>query len=751
MRVKIKFKKMKATFSLFAVLLLLCGFNADKLTIEVANTIKISETDTKDSIVVKAAHVVPTSNQFDALKRGYMAMIHFGPNTFTNSEWGTGMENPNIFNIQNLDTDQWCKSIKDGGMKGVVMVAKHHDGYCLWQSRYTDHGIMSSPYQKGKGDVIKELSNSCRKYGLKLGIYLSPADLYQIENPKGVYGNLSQKTERIIPRAVAGRPFENKKTFKFVVDDYNEYYLNQLFELLTEYGPIDEIWLDGATPKTKGGQTYDRDAWKEVMHALAPKAVIFGQEDLRWVGNEAGKTRASEWNIIPYPGNPSSVNLEPGLRAPSMGSREELYNAKYLHYLPAEVDTSIREGWFYRDEKNQKVRSADDVFDIYERSVGGNSIFLLNIPPNRDGKFSPADVKVLKEVGNRILETYNKNLLKGANGPHNILDNDILSYELVNQKDNSFIISTPKAIKVNRLVIQEAITTHSEGIEEHALDAWIGDKWQEISKATNVGFKRILRFPTITTTKFRIRILSSRMQSAIANVTAHYYEVRPPQLDFARDVEGKVTIQPKKEEFSWKPHGLDVLNVGKSDIEIRYAVDGNDPTRSSTLYTQPFLLKSGKVKAISFNGKNKGSIADEVFGIIKKDWKALETENQTSKNLKTMAFDEDSGTYWQSEAGKMQSLAIDLGKVYEFKGFTYTPQLKKSEGRIEKGRIEISDDGKSWKEVEEFNFGNLINDPTQRKFYFKTAFKTRFIKIVPIVIAGGKGAPAIAEIGILEY
>jgi alpha-L-fucosidase len=741
---------MRTTISVGLVLLLLCSFKGDELMMEVANIIKISKTDTKETMLIKAAHVVPTPNQFEALKRGYVAMIHFGPNTFTNSEWGTGMEDPNVFSIQNLDTDQWCKSIKEGGMKQVVMVAKHHDGYCLWQSRYTDHGIMSSPFKKGKGDIIRELSNSCRKYGLKLGIYLSPADLYQIENPKGLYGNLSQKTERIIPRPVAGRPFANKKTFKFVVDDYNEYYLNQLFELLTEYGPIDEIWLDGATPKTKGGQTYDRAAWKEVIHALAPTAVIFGQEDLRWVGNEAGKTRVSEWNVIPYQGEPNGATFGADLTASSLGEREELYKADFMHYIPAEVDTSIREGWFYRDEKNQKVRSADDVFDIYERSVGGNAILLLNIPPNREGKFSDTDVKVLKEVGNRISETYSKNLLKDAQGPQKVLDNDILSYELMNSKDNSIIITTPKPIKTNRLIIQEAVSTHSERIEEHALDAWIGGQWQEIAKGTNVGFKRILRFPTLTTTKFRIRILSSRMQAAIANVTAHYYEMRPPQLDFSRDKEGKVSIQPKKEEFRWKPHGEDVLGSVKSDMQIRYTLDGNEPTAKSTVYSAPFLMKSGSVKAVAFSANKKGSTATALFGIIKKDWKPLDVGKQTSKHPIAMAFDEDDQTYWQAEDGKSQSLAIDLGKIYVFKGFTYTPQLKNSEGMIEKGRIEVSTDGLSWRVIEEFNFGNLINDPTQRQFYFKAALKTRYIKVVPMVIAGGKGAATIAEIGLLE-
>ena len=224
---------------------------------QTASTMKIMETDTQDSILMKAAHIVPTPNQFEALKNEFIAFIHFGPNTFTRLEWGSGYEDPKVFDLHQLDTDQWCRAMKAAGMKMVIFTAKHHDGFCLWQTRYTCHGIMSTPYKDGKGDVLAELAESCRKHGLKLGVYLSPADLYQIENQEGLYGNLSEKTERTIPRAVEGRPFANQTTFKFVVDDYNEYFLNQLFELLTEYGPIHEVWFDGAHPKTKGGHQYN--------------------------------------------------------------------------------------------------------------------------------------------------------------------------------------------------------------------------------------------------------------------------------------------------------------------------------------------------------------------------------------------------------------------------------------------------------------------------------------------------------------
>ncbi len=494
----------------------------DGLYMPVAHTLPVDTGDTADLILIKAAHVVPTPEQVTALQDEFIAFIHFGPNTFTRREWGTGREDPAVFDLHTLDTDQWCRAMKAAGMKRVIFTAKHHDGFCLWQSRYTRHGVMSSPYRNGKGDVLKELSFSCRKYGIKLGIYLSPADLYQMENPGGLYGNLSQYTSRQIPRPVEGRPFQNNTTFRFVVDDYNEYYLNQLFELLTEYGPIHEVWLDGAHPKKKGGQKYAFRAWEKLIRSLAPRAVIFGRQDIRWCGNEEGRTRESEWNVIPYSTDPARLDRFEDITADSVGFREQLLQARFLHYQPAETNTSIRDGWFYRDDTSQRVRTAEEVYDIYERAVGGNSIFLLNIPPNRQGRFSDRDVAVLETVGRRIRETYGINLLEGARGPREILDGDNKTGVLAKGSNRQLVITVPGPVTVNRFVIQESVTTHSERIEAHALDALVNGEWKEIAAGTNVGYKRILRFPPVTSNSFRIRILQSRLVPAISEVSAHF-------------------------------------------------------------------------------------------------------------------------------------------------------------------------------------------------------------------------------------
>lgn len=449
----------RKTITILAALAAVAGCGTRKY----CNTVKI-DGDDANTIIEKAANVVPTANQLAALDREFIAFIHFGPNTFTGKEWGSGFESSETFALETLDTDQWCKAIKDAGMKMVIFTAKHHDGYIMWQSRYTDHGIMSSKFRDGKGDVLRDLSESCRKYGLELGIYLSPADLYQIESPDGLYGNLSKPTLRTIPREVEGRPFSNKTKFKFNVDDYNEYYLNQLFELLTEYGPISEIWLDGAHPKTKGGQTYNYNAWRELIRTLAPKANIFGREDLRWCGNEGGHTRDSEWNVVPYMANPDTLTWYSDMMADPLGGREQLCEGKYLHYQPAETDVSIRDGWFWRDNTHQQTRTADNVFDIYERSVGGNAILLLNLPPDNQGRFPEKDLKTLEETGRRIRETYSIDLLEGAKCPKALLDNDIDTYIKVKDGED-FVVTLPEKRWINRIVLQEAIATVGERAE----------------------------------------------------------------------------------------------------------------------------------------------------------------------------------------------------------------------------------------------------------------------------------------------
>ena len=473
----------------------------------VRHTIKVEPGDTEAQVIAKAVKVTPTPGQLHALDNGFEAFVHFGPNTFTGVEWGSGIEDPSVFAPGSIDTDQWCECFRAAGMKRVILTAKHHDGFVLWPSRYTSHGVASSPF---KGDVVKELSASCARYGLEFGFYLSPADLYQMESPEGLYGNGSEATLRTIPRPVDGRPFSNSTTFEFEVDDYNEYFLNQLFELLTEYGPISELWFDGAHPKHKGGQQYNYLAWKELIHTLAPDAVVFGKEDLRWCGNEAGETREAEWNVIPYTQDPAGLNMFDDLTDVDLGSRDVLLKQEkpfWLHYQPAETDVSIRDGWFWRNDVEQAVRSAANVFDIWERSTGGNSILLLNVPPGADGRISPRDSSVLAEVGRMIRDTYSNDLLEGA---------------CRRNTDGGIEFRLPLAVRFNRLLLEEDLT-RGERVEEFALDVW-ANGWQEVARGTDIGHRRILRFPEQNAAAIRVRILQSRARPHISHISAYNHE-----------------------------------------------------------------------------------------------------------------------------------------------------------------------------------------------------------------------------------
>lgn len=715
------------------------------------NNVAILPSDTKEDIIRRAVHVGPTPNQYEALKQEFIAFIHMGPNTFTRMEWGDGMEDPAIFDLKTLDTDQWCEAMAAAGMKMVILTVKHHDGFVLWQSRYTDHGIMSTGFQEGKGDILKDLSRSCEKYGLKLGIYLSPADLFQIENPEGLYGNGSTYSMRTIPREVPGRPFTNTKKFEFWADDYNEYFLNQLYELLTEYGPVHELWFDGAHPKRKGNQQYNYHAWKELIRTLAPEAVIFGREDIRWCGNESGDTRDTEWNVIPYAFNPDTTGRFPDMTATDLGSRAQLYQGNFLHYQPAETNTSIREGWFYRDDVYQKVRSADDVFDIYERSVGGNSIFLLNIPPNRDGRFSDEDVRVLEEVGKRIKETYTHNLFASAKGKKKVLDANPETFVVLKKNKKELIIKTKKLVTINRIMLQESITTHGERVEKHAVDAWIDGKWQEIAEASNIGYKRILRFPEITSNKFRLRVLESRLDPAIGTFAAYFYDTRPPQLEIFRNSDGQVVIQPKQAAFNWKPHSEDISDNLYKNLIIRYTTDGSQPNHSSPIYSEPFVLNKGQVNAVAFMNDKTGAVAEEELGIPKMNWRIADMSSEVRNYTASNAIDENTQTYWISKKGNPNHyLKIDLGKTYTIQAFAYTPQQQNSSGMMAKGYVEVSKDGNEWTKAGDFEFGNLINDPSRRKYRFNQALEARFVRIIATDIAEENNILTIAELNIYE-
>ena len=441
---------------------------------------------TLEEKVDMAARLVPTPQQMEWQQMELTAFLHFGINTFTGREWGDGSEDPALFNPTELDAEQWVRSLKEAGFRMVILTAKHHDGFCLWPTKTTKHSVASSPWKDGKGDVVKELRDACTKYDMKFGVYLSPWD----RNAES-YGDS--------PR-------------------YNQFFIDQLTELLTNYGEVHEVWFDGANAEGPNGkkQIYDWDAFYKTIQTLQPKAVmaIMG-DDVRWVGNERGLGRETEWSAtVLAPGiynRADSVNTALGIGSTSqdLGSREMLAKANELFWYPSEVDVSIRPGWFYHADQDNQVKSLKHLMDIYCQSVGYNSVLLLNIPPDRRGLIHENDVKRLKEFADYRNRAFADNLVTDGQTLWTAGAGESREYTL---KEGS---------PVNLVVLQEDITK-GQRVEEFEVEGLVDGQWKSLGKGTTVGYKRILRIPDTQATQLRVKLLSTRLKANISNVAAYY-------------------------------------------------------------------------------------------------------------------------------------------------------------------------------------------------------------------------------------
>lgn len=429
---------------------------------------------TPEQKVDMAARLVPAQNQLDWQNLEMTAFLHFGINTFTDREWGDGTEDPAIFNPVDLDADQWVRTLKDAGFGLVILTAKHHDGFCLWPTATTAHSVASSPWKGGKGDVMAELRRACDKYGMKLGVYLSPWD-----RNAPCYGDSPA---------------------------YNDMYVAQLTELLTNYGKIDEVWLDGANGEGPNGkqQVYDWMRYRDVITRLQPDAVMaIKGDDVRWVGNERGMGRSTEWSataltpgIYPAAG---ADNAAAGVysKAPDLGGRDVVAKAKKLYWWPSEVDVSIRNGWFYHDKEQPKPLR--HLAEIYLNSVGRNSVLLLNIPPDRRGLIPEADVARLAELKQWIDASFTQNLAT----PCGELEVEI----------------RPDAC-VNTVVLSEDISK-GQHVESFTVEGLINGSWMPLVEGTTIGNKRILSFEDVRPSRLRLVIHSCRNEPNISRFEAY--------------------------------------------------------------------------------------------------------------------------------------------------------------------------------------------------------------------------------------
>ena len=445
-----------------------------------------------------AAKVVPDSLQLTWQQLEMTAFIHFNINTFTGLEWGDGTESPELFNPSEFDARQWARIISESGLKMIILTCKHHDGFCLWPTKTTDHSVKYSPWRSGRGDVVKEVKEACDDFGLKFGIYLSPWD----RNAES-YGNSPA---------------------------YNSFFMEQLKELLTWYGKVDEVWFDGANGEGPNGkvQVYDWKAYYSLIERYQPQAVtaIMG-EDIRWVGTESGYGRETEWSVsalAPGGGQESkATNEKLGLRATSedLGSRELINKANKLYWYPAEVDVSIRPGWFYHKEENDKVKSLEKLFDIYINSVGRNAVLLLNIPPDTRGLINENDARRLKELKAYLDTTFEENIVFRAftkfKGARKSVDGDGRTYTYVEKFPAEIEYKFPFIKDFNLFMIQENIAK-GQRIEEFKLESYLNDDWVELASSTTVGYKKLLQFPVTSSDRIRLTILKSRDNAMITEI-----------------------------------------------------------------------------------------------------------------------------------------------------------------------------------------------------------------------------------------
>ncbi len=438
--------------------------------------------DFKD-FLKQAASVVPSQRQKAWLETEFYAFIHFSPNTYTNLEWGLGNEDPAIFNPENLDCDSWVEAVKSAGMRGIIITAKHHDGFCLWQTETTLHSVKSSPWKNGRGDVVHELSEACRRGGIKFGFYLSPWD----RNSK-FYGT----------------------------PEYNDFYRAQLKELLIGYGDIFEVWFDGACGEGPNGrrQEYDFDSYIDLIRKYQPDACIFNDHgpDIRWCGNEGGQARHAEWSVIPR--ELCYRRTEPQTPAgPLKGSLDYLYNSldeigslhtilysSGLVFAGSEIDMSIRPGWFYHP--SEEPHSLERLFKTYITSVGGNATFLLNIPPMPSGLFDPRDIGRLKELGAKLRSCFGE----PVTGSAAIQRSDAYGSDTQCIYDIVF----NKSQDLGYIVLSEDLSA-GQRVSGFLIQRpnWNGS-WDTVYEGTTVGSKKICPVNLRGVDKCRIYITSAR-------------------------------------------------------------------------------------------------------------------------------------------------------------------------------------------------------------------------------------------------
>ncbi|HEY9257478.1 alpha-L-fucosidase [Chitinophaga sp.] len=682
---------------------------------------------------IKPYGALPSKAQVAWNDMEYYMFIHFGPNTFTNKEWGHGDEDPKVFNPTHVDARQWARTAKLAGMKGIVLTAKHHDGFCLWPSKYSTHTVRESAWKDGKGDILKELSAACKEYGLKFGVYLSPWDRNHPE-----YGTAT----------------------------YNQVFANTLNEVLSNYGPVFEQWFDGAN----GGnvkQPYDWKLFHSVVYKNQPNAVIFSDvgPGCRWVGNENGIAGTTNWSTLNVKG------FAPGADGPPARSLNE-GNEDGEQWIPAECDVSIRPGWFYSPDTDDKVKSVSHLLDIYYGSVGRNGNLILNVPVDRDGVIHPNDSTRLMELRKVLDASFKDNLAKkavitatntrtgnAAVKVSNLNDGTNTTYWATTDaaKNTVITLTYKKPITFNRVVLQEYIAL-GQRVQNFSVEILENGQLKEIAKETTIGHKRILRLPDYTTTQVRINILDAKAAPVISEVQLY-----------------KAPVWLATPEIMRLKNSQVIITCASADAEIHYTLDGTEPTLKSPTkhgFIPPVIAnvseerrknveseqsimvdlpRGGVVKAKAF--LKDGSSSETVtanFDVAPAKWMVLSTNAAAAAK----GIDGQPSTVYvtpKESAGYPHELQIDLGETLSLKGFTYLPPTGEgAKGVVYGYEYYTSTDGKNWgSPVAKGQFANIKNNPVLQSVPF-AAVNARYIRFVAVSPANdGDKQAAVAELGVM--
>ena len=756
---EIRLAKTSANFTTNEFKLVYSQVSCDTSGIKEANTFDVKPAECEAALKTKLSKLRPTEGQADYIDWGQIGFLHYGINTYYNQEWGHGNEDPSRIDPTGLDTDQWAKSFADGGFKMIMVTVKHHDGFELYDSRYnTEHDWANTAVAKrtGEKDLFRKIVASAKKYGLKVGIYYSPADSYM--EKKGVWGNNSARVERTIPTLVenddrAGKVASGKlPTFKYKATDYGAYMLNQLYELLTEYGDISEVWFDGAQGNTAGTEHYDYGVFYEMIRRLQPQAIQANAAyDARWVGNEDGWARQTEWSPqAAYNDGVDKVSLKPGQMAPdgTLGTMSSVLSeirsgaANQLHWYPAEVDAKNRPGWFYH--ANQSPASVAKVVKYYEQSTGRNSQYLLNVPPSDTGKLADADAAGLKGLGEELARRYGTDLALGksatvaasANGTAvaapKLTDGSKLSSDKAVGNTPTYTIDLGSAVAVDAVKISEDVRNAGQQIESATLQGRVNGTWTNLATMTTVGQQRDLRFTSQNIDAIRLVVNSSRGPVRLSRLEVFHTEseiqtgARAYYIDPTAQTAGDGFTKDKPMTSIEQLHDVTVAPGSVIFVKAGTELTGDFAVFGYGTKDEPITVttygKSDKATTASFDGMTAGLTLKQALKALGKDdagWVVADSATapasrvyvpqdeisvhaQSSQNSgaeAAKALDGDSSTNWHSQysptaASAPHWVTLDLGESRENVAyFDYLARIDgNNNGAAKDYEVYVSDD-----------------------------------------------------------